>query len=263
MTYKQHLINKNFSNTTITTYLKMIKLWNNMTSNKKLNKQLFTECIKKYHSTHSANSTKLFYYAILNYLKYQELDLLISEVRDIKLPSSIRTRKRVMTFKEFEEIKSNIITNSFLSKRNWLIFTLLYTTGIRSCEISQIKLSKIKNNHIKVTGKGSKERSVYLCDSFIELFKSWPYDKINIKSNGNELTYKQLNLIIKSFSQKYLGYCLKPHDLRSSYATHLLKNNINIKIVAELLGHANLETTSRYLHFSSEEIHNSINTCFI
>ncbi|MGL4948279.1 MAG: tyrosine-type recombinase/integrase [Mycoplasma sp.] len=261
MQYTKYLENKNLSNNTIITYLKMNNNFNNYIGEKKINKTNIINCIKDYQSKHSANSTKLFYNSIISYLKYLKQDKLINELKDIKLPCSSKMRRRLVNIEQFNSLKS-IECKTFIQKRNWIIFCLLFTTGIRANEISQIKINGIFNNQIKITGKGNKERVVYICDYMLETLSNWPYDQVNIKSSGVPLTYKQINLIIKSFTTKYIGYEMKPHDIRSSYATHLLKSGVNIKIVSELLGHNNIQTTSHYLHYSIDEIHDEITRSF-
>ncbi|MGL4950481.1 MAG: tyrosine-type recombinase/integrase [Mycoplasma sp.] len=263
MTYNQYLENKNLSKNTIAIYMKMLNHWENITDNEPITKTLFVKLLKEYSSNHSANSTRLFYHAIISYLKFNKKTNLVNNLRDVKLPTSAKLKRKVISYDEFLMLKDNVDISSFMKKRNWIIFVILFTTGIRANEISQIKPSKVIDGRIKINGKGSKERIVYLCDYLLELISDWKYDQINIKRSGDEITYKQLNILIGNFTKNKLGYRMKPHDLRSSYATHLLKQNINIKIVSELLGHSNINTTSRYLHFTGDEISSHINRSFV
>ncbi len=73
------------------------------------------------------------------------------------------------------------------------------------------------------------------------------------------ISIKQINSIIKRLSRKYFQKEITPHGLRRSYATNLLKNNVNIEVVKQTLGHTNINTTSRYIQITEEDIINEIN----
>lgn len=155
-----------------------------------------------------------------------------------------------------------------LGLRNALILELLYSCGIRVSELVNIKLSNIdiNNNRILILGKGNKERFVlfgsvcndllikYLSESRILLDKN-NSEYLLLNKFGNKITDRAIRLIIDDIVKKS---CLKlkisPHTLRHTFATHLLNEGADLKIVQELLGHENISTTGIYTHVSNERL---------
>ena len=114
------------------------------------------------------------------------------------------------------------------------------------------------NNKYRILGKGNKIRTIYLNDYLVSLLDNWKPNRIAISKNNKLLTIKQINIIIKKLSSTYFNKLLTPHSLRRSFATNLLKSNINIEIVRRTLGHSNINTTSRYIQYTDDEILNEI-----
>lgn len=151
--------------------------------------------------------------------------------------------------------------------RDKAIFELLYATGIRCSELINIKVSDIDMNNkiIRVMGKGKRERLVL----FGEKAKSKLNDYINIERakilNHDEyfflnnrmqnLTSRSIQRIIAMF-RKFLKIEKKitPHKLRHSFATHMLNQGVDLRIVQELLGHKTLSSTEKYTHVTTTEL---------
>ena len=157
--------------------------------------------------------------------------------------------------------------NDILGLRNLLILELLYSTGIRVSELVNIKLSDIdfSNNRIFILGKGNKERYVLygkICRDLLKEYLEKSRSKLNKSSEylllnkfGNKITDRAIRMIIDDIVKKS---CLKlnisPHTLRHTFATHLLNEGADLKIVQELLGHENISTTGIYTHVSNEHL---------
>ena len=157
--------------------------------------------------------------------------------------------------------------NDILGLRNLLILELLYSTGIRVSELVNIKLSDIdfSNNRIFILGKGNKERYVLygkICSDLLREYLEKSRSKLNKNSEylllnkfGNKITDRAIRMIIDDIVKKS---CLKlnisPHTLRHTFATHLLNEGADLKIVQELLGHENISTTGIYTHVSNEHL---------
>ncbi|NMM49806.1 tyrosine-type recombinase/integrase [Marinigracilibium pacificum] len=161
------------------------------------------------------------------------------------------------------------LLNDFYSWRDYIVFSLLYTTGMRRAELIGLKEDDINffSSRIKVLGKRNKERVIpvpkYIIDDikfYIELKK--------LHFDNNDTTYLIVN---KSGGQSYPMLVQKtikkllddnktkvnkrsPHVLRHSYATHLLSNGADINSVKELLGHSGLAATQVYTHRSIKEL---------
>jgi len=150
------------------------------------------------------------------------------------------------------------------------MFNLFYSTGCRLSEILDMKIQDINldGRRILVTGKGSKQRYVFLTERAVGLLKEYlpqrleclnrthseePYLFINKK--GNRLPVSTVHSIFDKYRVK-LGLTKKftPHVFRHSFATHLLDNNSDIRIVQALLGHESIGTTQVYTHITSKRL---------
>ena len=178
---------------------------------------------------------------------------------------------KVMTIAEIENIFL-----ADLSKVERLIIELLYGCGLRVSELVNLKTNGIdlSANYLKCSGKGSKERLVplgrkakeSLNEYFIQrdfLVKKYNIDTKNllIADSGRFLTRQDVYNFIHE-QGKRIHKNISPHTLRHSFATHLLENGADLRIVQELLGHADVSTTQLYTHISKKrlkEVYFSIN----
>lgn len=261
MSYFKFLKSKNLSQNTITIYSFYLKKWQNFIDDAQPNKTLVLKYIKLFKKK-SPNTIRLAFASLMSYFKYLKLNKLYNICLNIKLPIAGIKFKNVIDLDDFHLQKKTIITNKWCQKRNWLIFVFCFSTGIRISEIYQINKKAIQNNKIMIVGKGNKTRMVFIPKYTQKLLNEWNYDFIAIKSNQKYLSYKQLNKIIKNIGNVIFNNQITPHDLRRSYATNLLRKGVDIKTVSELLGHNNINTTSRYIHLSENEIINKIQDIF-
>ena len=174
-----------------------------------------------------------------NYINYQDLEVLFS-IPDCSSPLGLRNR---------------------------LILELLYSCGVRVSELVNIKLSDIdfSNNRILFLGKGSKERYVLygkICQDLLNDYIDNSRPLLNKNSEylllnkfGNKITDRAIRMIIDDIVKKSsLKLNISPHTLRHTFATHLLNEGADLKIVQELLGHENIATTGIYTHVSNERL---------
>uniref|UniRef100_UPI003FF0478C site-specific tyrosine recombinase/integron integrase n=1 Tax=Candidatus Ventrenecus sp. TaxID=3085654 RepID=UPI003FF0478C len=146
-----------------------------------------------------------------------------------------------------------------------LVLELLYSTGLRASELSDIKIGDIykSDRRITVTGKGQKGRTVYYgefaqdaLDKYLSirpsLLKKENHDYLLVNQRGGKLSRSSIfKMIEKKALSSGINHHLSPHTLRHTFATHLLANGADIKTVQELLGHENLGTTEIYTHLSN------------
>ena len=135
-----------------------------------------------------------------------------------------------------------------------LLISMLYGLGLRISELSGLKLEDIKKNWVQIHGKGSKVRELPLLDVLQEQIKNYLscysskkylFEKGNAPMNAAQLRYKLTKLF------KDAGLKVTPHQLRHSFATHLLNHGARISDVSELLGHETMATTQVYTKLGS------------
>jgi len=155
-----------------------------------------------------------------------------------------------------------------LGIRNMAILETFYATGIRVSELVNLNIQNVdlEEKYVRCFGKGEKERIVPLGDYAVESLKRYlsvrhlfnPKDKeaLFLNKKGERITRQGVWFIIKAYS-KILGLPKKvsPHTFRHSFATHLLSNGADIRIVQELLGHSDIATTQIYTHIVSSKLH--------
>lgn len=189
----------------------------------------------------------------------------------LEQPKIPRKLPKVMTISEIENILREDLT-----KIERLIIELLYGCGLRVSELVNLKTNNIDLNasYLKCSGKGSKERLVplgkkakaALNEYFIQrdfVVKKCNLDTKNllISDLGRFLTRQDVYNFIHE-QGKRIHKSISPHTLRHSFATHLLENGADLRIVQELLGHADVSTTQLYTHISKKrlkEVYFSIN----
>lgn len=181
----------------------------------------------------------------------------------LEQPRIPRKLPKVMTISEIENI---LLTD--LTKIQRLIVELLYGCGLRVSELVNLKTNSIdlSANYLKCSGKGSKERlvplgskaKIALQEYFSQrdfLVKKYTLDTKNllISDDGRFLTRQDIYNFIHE-QGKRIHKNISPHTLRHSFATHLLENGADLRIVQELLGHSDVATTQLYTHISKKRL---------
>lgn len=174
---------------------------------------------------------------------------------------------------------SEIMTllNEKMSILEKAVFELLYASGLRVSELSNMTIGSIDlpAKYVKVLGKGSKERIVPVGNAACIAIKKYLEEReyiikkynINskyffIKEDGKKMTRQDVYRFINSIG-KTIDKDISPHTIRHTFATHLLENGADLRIVQELLGHSDVSTTQLYTHISKKrlkEIYFSINS---
>ncbi len=156
--------------------------------------------------------------------------------------------------------------------RDRLIIEMLYATGVRVSELVNIKINDIdfNNRRIIVLGKGNKERIVYYGEYAEEVLKEYlkTHDRKNhnylfVNAKGGQLTDRGVRYIIDNIMSKLsVKVHVTPHVLRHTFATDMLNNGCDIKVVQELLGHSSLKATEIYTHVTNEHLKKVYYECF-
>lgn len=156
--------------------------------------------------------------------------------------------------------------------RDRLIIEMLYATGVRVSELINIKINDIdfNNRRIIVLGKGNKERIVYYGEYAEEVLKEYMktherknHNYLFVNSKGGKLTDRGVRYIIDNIMSKLsVKTHVTPHVLRHTFATDMLNNGCDIKVVQELLGHSSLKATEIYTHVTNEHLKKVYYECF-
>ena len=195
--------------------------------------------------------------------------------------NSPKTEKKYPEVLYKEQIEQLLLDNSKRTDeymiRDQLILELLYYTGVRASELVAIKTQNVdvRNRFVRIFGKGRKERIVPFtpeCQKTLEKYmKDYrpilcsrnpePVSELILNDRGKKLTTRGLEYILDNIEMKtgdFLG--LHPHLLRHSFATHLLENGADLRVIQELLGHSSLNTTQVYTHVTEEAMKVSYHT---
>ena len=186
----------------------------------------------------------------------------------IKNPKVEKKLPNYLSINEVEELLNSIKEDTKEEIRDKCLFELMYSTGMRVSEVSDLKLKSINisDNTIRVLGKGSKERIVLYGEYFRDIINKYfkvrneflikgNIDYLFVNKNGDRLSRESITYIVNKIEKKSgINHKISPHILRHSFATHLLDNGADIRSVQELLGHENLDTTEIYTHVSNERL---------
>ena len=204
--------------------------------------------------------------SFFKYLKREEkistnpLDLITSPKVEKKLP-------KYLTINDVEKILNAPDMSNKIGIRDAFILELLYVTGIRVSELTNIKLNDISivEKKIKIMGKGSKERIVYYGTRCQELLNKYLHirndflkqanDYLILSNTGKQISTREIRNIINRLKVKAgIDINISPHTFRHTFATHMLNEGADLRSVQELLGHENLSTTTIYTHLTNEKL---------
>lgn len=218
-----------------------------------------------------AEKSRAHYLTVLkNFYEFLSTEEIIKEnpCENIKAPKITKKLPEFLTYEEVEKLLDIKLKTPF-DYRNKAMLELLYATGLRVSELVNLQLNQIdfENDLLQILGKGKKERISPFSDIankymkiYIEtyrnlLLKKKDSDYVFINNFGNKISrqgfFKNLKMIAKKQGIKKE---ISPHTLRHSYATHMLKNGADLRIIQELLGHSDIGTTEIYTHVVNEKL---------
>lgn len=204
-----------------------------------------------------------------NYIEQDPSELLEGPKKPKHLPT-------VLTLDEVNRMMAAIDLSSNEGHRNRAMMEMLYGSGLRVSELVNLPLSKIylHEHYMLIEGKGSKQRLVPISPVAEEWFgywlqerATWPYkpefkDYAFINRYGRPLTRAMVFTIVRQLCEKAgITKTVSPHTLRHSFATHLLQNGADLRVIQQLLGHEDLATTEIYTHLDVQDLRKAILQC--
>lgn len=206
------------------------------------------------------------------YLDHNPIQSISSPKQEKSLPHFLSETEVVELIEETTRAGSIDSAKSWMALRDRAIFETLYSTGMRISELIFLRENDIDfiGGTVKVLGKGKKERLLPIGDLALRAIRHYfqmrpsapssPGDKrleraIFLNKNKTRLSARGVRkvmdrYILKMGSKKHVS----PHMIRHSFATHLLNRGADLRVVQELLGHANLSTTQIYTHLTTERL---------
>ncbi len=206
---------------------------------------------------------------------YRERKVDSNPAMNLNNPKRPKSLPKFLTPDEVENILNNTKIETPAGYRNRTILELLWATGMRISELSGLNFGdlNLENNEIRVFGKGSKERIILITDrakNYLERYietarplipKGFPVPPQNedspvfINNTGYRLQTRTVRNAINEIVEKInLPKHVTPHVFRHSFATHLIENGADLRIVQELLGHASISNTQIYTHVSTQHL---------
>jgi integrase/recombinase XerD len=228
--------------------------------------QLKPRTIKRKLATLKSFFNNLEYEDKITINPFRKMKIKIKEPR--ALPKALNKNEVKEIFREVYSSNNSAKKKSefsvFSNARNVAVFELLFATGIRVSELSDLKVEHVnlKLGYIKVNGKGNKERLIQICthevllalNSYMNLLLTkfqQPKEYFFLNRLGKKLSDQSIRSVVKKFSkQAKINVNVTPHVFRHTFATLMLENDVDIKYIQSFLGHSSIATTQIYTHVS-------------
>lgn len=273
-------VEKNFSDYTIRAYKSDVLsffIWCNYASPDKITSSKLKEYlhfIQKFNYKKTTVARKIA--SLRTFFKYLHKTqyLASNPAESLTSPKKPKALPKFLTEDEISNILDNVDINTPSGLRNKAILELLWATGMRVSELSGLNFDNLNldQNEIRVFGKGAKERIVLLSErakkyltQYIEtarplIVKDSPiqtneHSAVFVNKTGYRLQTKSIRNTINDLVDKIqLPKHVTPHVFRHSFATHMIENGADLRVVQELLGHASISNTQIYTHISSQHL---------
>lgn len=189
--------------------------------------------------------------------------------RHLDLPKPDKKLPVVWSQTDIVRLLDSVVGNDPLVRRDAAMLELLYGTGMRVSELLQLTLSdlQLELGYLSCLGKGNKTRIIPISQTAIDSVSTYlelarnslggrQTDYVFLNSRGDRLSRQGFWKMIKRRAKEAgIEKDITPHVLRHSFATHLLENGADLRVVQEMLGHADLSTTQMYTHVNKSRLH--------
>ena len=207
---------------------------------------------------------------IKNFYMFLESDNLAKSIisEEITIPKKDKTLPQVLSEEEINQLLNAPDLTSEKGIRDYAVLEILYSCGLRVSEAANLQINQINEQEeiINILGKGKKERIVPIRKSALKAVKTYINEVRNkhlvidnkavfIGKNGKRMSRQALyNIVVNNAKLAGIQKEIHPHTLRHSFATHLLDNGADLRVVQELLGHTNIGTTQIYTHVTTKTL---------
>ncbi len=274
-------VEKNFSPHTLCAYSSDILsflVWLDKRSIKDVSYQIIRDYlfyIQQFNYSKKTTARKIASLRTFYRFLYREKVIDANPALGVHSPKTGKSLPKFLSEAEIEQIMNNLKMDSPAGYRNRTILELLYATGMRISELSSLNFENLnlEENEIKVFGKGSKERIVLVskrAKDFLETYiktvrylifkddKQKSNSPVFINKTGFRLQPQSVRKALNGLMEKIeLPKHITPHMFRHSFATKMLENGADLRVVQELLGHSSISNTQIYTHVSMEKLRQS------
>ena len=266
--YKHIYFEKKLSNNTVLSYKSDLELFHQFITENNFRDQTVETVVRKYITKKSVKgisgrTTNRFISSLKKFLKFFMKDGYFNFI-NVKSPKFTNKLPNILNVEEVERLLNfkAVKYEDFLDK---VILEVLYSSGLRVSELVNLKKKNIdfEEEMIKVIGKGQKERMIPIGSKALDSINRY----INVKPNQNISSNFFINKKCKNVNIRYIQRMIKkrcvsvgihkditPHTLRHSFASHILQSSGNLRVVQELLGHSNINTTQIYTHLDWQNL---------
>ncbi len=208
------------------------------------------------------------FYKYLN--QYHDVD--VNPAKLLKTGSTAKKLPEFLSFEQTIQLFDSFDLQEPIQIRDRAIVEVMYACGLRVSEVAGLKITNLYFDEmfLTVVGKGNKERMIPFypkCGQILQeyLYEVRPHiiekdhDILFVNQRGNPISSRAIQMILEQASiNAGLPIKVHPHMLRHSFATHLLDNGADLRMVQELLGHENLSTTQIYTHVTVDRLKDAI-----
>ena len=172
----------------------------------------------------------------------------------------------VLTYEEVDLLLAQPNIETSKGSRDKAILEVLYASGLRVSEVCSLGIYDVDEHFVRLVGKGNKERLVPIGKKAVEaidhylihyrdLTDSHRQQRLFVTRSGQSLDRIGIWRMIKAYAKRAgINKNISPHTLRHSFATHLLDNGADLRVIQEMLGHADISSTQRYTHISRSRL---------
>jgi len=169
----------------------------------------------------------------------------------------------VLSVEEVDALLAQPIPLDFQGARDKALLELLYATGMRVSELCKLRICDLQDEVVKVSGKGKKERlipvgkkAIAAVDHYLREFRNEGKSEfLFVSLRGKPLSRVTVWKSVKTYGKAAgIAKTISPHTLRHSFATHLLENGADLRLIQDMLGHEDIGTTDRYTHVTGNRL---------
>lgn len=190
----------------------------------------------------------------------------------LEMPKVWQLIPEVLTSSEVDRLLSQPKDSDPFGARDKAILEVLYASGLRVSELCGLKLYDVDDIFVRVKGKGGKERVVPLgqrallaVDHYLKYRDRWESNQqsaLFVGKTGKPIDRIAVWKMVKRYAMEAgITKSISPHTLRHSFATHLLDNGADLRVIQEMLGHSSISSTDRYTHVSSARLQEAFRAC--